>query len=543
MAEKRFDANYTFKFNSIPFQNLFSPNQLRIDNWNKIINQLSAQGNNLSWYLQKLDTFLFGTKFETVYPQETEEGFLQYLALKVHTNESDLKGSLNKINTINSTLTNHTKLLDDFLLRIIELEKTDNSHLLDLINAKVDSTYVDQRVSESVNTLEISLIKASTEYTNEKLSEAKKYTDNQIVDINISIDSLNSNTVAGIKVIDNPTAEEITNKVKPYLGTSAQVDTGTGVGQIPTIQNDGKLPKSIIPISDALIRGGYITRVNDTEALITPSEKFLEKYPEVGDEEVYINTETTAYKDVYFVVRNVTDATVLGIPKCNSKDWIVADGTLGFSKIDNNENVESVNGKTGEVIINAKDTILENYATSELDDNNIYPTDSAQTGISKLDKRVKTLEAKSSEALPNVVLEIANLDALTASEQAIIINKIKAITNNLTTDLDTTKFNEVVLRNDVGTESNPDLRQYSLVSYEHKKSDPTYYKFTFNLDDNTEYELFISQDLTVSVQKLEFAKKEDVDSIQTILDEIEDLVDELNGDSEVLLNDILGEDI
>lgn len=354
---------------------------------------------------------------------------------------------------------------------------------------------------------EIDSLSAEDTRINEKITSIEREIGNLVIGADFVP---KTRTIAEISLENNITKQELVEAIISLFGSAAQVDTGYTANTIPVIQNDGKLPKNIIPINDGLIYGGAIESVGNYEAIVYPSDAFIVKYPDTPtDDTITINRETTEYTDVYFVVQGAASEgdTILGIEGVQNGDWIIANAERGFLKIDNVDAVKSVNGMLGVVVIKPKDLILENYSTSELDDNNIYPTDSAQTGISKLDARTKELEEKVSVALPNVVLEIANLDVLTASEQDIIIEQIKSITNDLTTDLDTTKFSEVVLRNDVGTTEAPDLRQYSLVSYEHKKSDPTYYKFTFNLDDNTEYELFIRQDLTVSVNKLEFATK------------------------------------
>lgn len=232
MAEKRFDANYTFKFNSVPFQNLFSPNQLRIDNWNKIVNQLSAQGNNLSQYLVNLNNWLFGT-VTISYSTEGSIGFLQDL-------DNRIKENLSKIN---------------------------------------------------INT-----------------------------------------------------------------------------GDITTLKDD------------------------------------------------------------------VTE-------------------------------------------LNAK------------------------------------LEEKVFESLPNIIFHIKDLSSPTSSEITTIANIVNSITNNFKQDVNLSAYSDILLSNDNSTSDRPDIRVYSLSSYEHKILDPTYYKFTFNLDDNVEYELIVYVDYTVATRTLEFVKKSDLDKI------------------------------
>lgn len=486
-------------------------------------------------------------------------------------------------------------------------------------------------ISTTIATIrgQIDSLNAEDTRINEKITSIEREIGNLVIGADFVP---KTRTIAEISLENNITKQELVEAIISLFGSAAQINTGITPNTIPVIGNDGKLPKNIIPINDGLIYGGAIESVGDYEAIVYPSNAFIVKYPDTPtDDTITINRETTDYSDVYFVVQGASSEgdTILGIEGVQNGDWIIANAERGFLKIDNVDAVKSVNGMLGNVLIKLKDLILENYTTSELDDNNIYPTDSAQTGISKLDKRVKTLEEKETESLPNVVLEIKDLDAPTASEQAIIINKIKELTNNFTTDLDTTKFNEIVLKNDKtttttiqgglkslqgakvtvpagwvcaanygefnleGTLNNktfnqngslnflighnadekvvsnyvtifnsdfipvdfgnsviltfnitggsdasnesliewlqlnnatitggvyeegetittPDVRQYSLVSYEHKVSDPTYYKLTFNLDNNTEYEIIIGADETVGIIKTEFARKSDI---------------------------------
>lgn len=140
MAEKRFDANYTFRFNSVPFQNLFSPNQLRIDTWNRIINQLSAQGNNLSQYLVNLNNWLFGTTTIS-YSSEDNTGFLQDLDKRIKENLNKISTNTSAINTINSTLQSHTVRIDD-------LEGYDSYNTVEITRIKSELVNLNTKVDE-----------------------------------------------------------------------------------------------------------------------------------------------------------------------------------------------------------------------------------------------------------------------------------------------------------------------------------------------------------------------------------------------------------
>lgn len=231
---------------------------------------------------------------------------------------------------------------------------------------------------------------------------------NRIVSLEQEIGSLvigadfvpKTRTIAEISLENDITKQALVEAIISLFGSAAQVNTGYTPNTIPVIQNDGKLPKNIIPINDGLIYGGAIESVGDYEAIVYPSNAFLVKYPDTPtDDTITINRETTDYSDVYFVVQGASSEgdTILGIEGVQNGDWIIANAERGFLKIDNVDAVKSVNGMLGVVVIKPKDLILENYSTSELDDNNIYPTDSVQTGISKLDKRVKTLEAKETD--------------------------------------------------------------------------------------------------------------------------------------------------
>lgn len=653
MAEKRFDANYTFKFNSVPFQNLFSPNQLRIDNWNKIVNQLSAQGNNLSQYLVSLNNWLFGTTTIS-YSTEDNTGFLQDLdnrikenLRKININAGAINNNASAINTINSTLNSHANRIEDLegstnnnALEITEIYRQLGSHNtaignhtseLDILTRDLNS------LKESILGLQSDIdSKADPAYVNNKVSESKTEIIGMIpAEVAKSVnDSIKDITVADIPITENITATQLRGKIIDE-NSGANYTVGNASGMIPVIGNDGKLPASIIPI-EGLLLGGFISRVSDTEATVRTTDKFVDKYPNAGAT-ISITTDTTEYSEVYFVVENATNVTILGIPNCNSKDWIVANGTQGFGKIDNTESVVSVNGKVGNVVIDPTNLTLKEYEAYDKQEA-VQSGDTVQTAIGKVERRIINLEDKPSEKLPDVVLEIKDLNAPTISEQVSIINKIKELTNNFTTDLDKTKFNEIVLKNDkttvtttegalkslqgatikipsgwscssgfgvfnitaenlyvdnqeysegsigygialgympdfetgeligyvntlsfnmnygwgFGPFSNgssfkisnitggsdvtntkfinwvrsvngtitggvyeegetiitPDVRQYSLVSYEHKVSDPTYYKFTFNLDNNTEYEIIIGADETVGVTSKTFISEE-----------------------------------
>lgn len=133
--------------------------------------------------------------------------------------------------------------------------------------------------------------------------------------------------------------------------------------------------------------------------------------------------------------------------------------------------------------------------------------------IQGLDSRVETLEGQESADLPNIIFHIKDLSAPTENEKITIANIVKSVTNDFKEDVNLSAYSDVLLFNNKGASGQPDIRVYSLSSYEHKILDPTYYKFTFNLDDNVEYELIVYTDYIVETRMLEFVKKEDLDKV------------------------------
>lgn len=73
-----FIPDYTFIFNGIALQSKTSPNSLTVAEWNRVVNSLSAQTNNLTQYIVNLHKFLFGESPTSTLPI-TEEGLLHAL--------------------------------------------------------------------------------------------------------------------------------------------------------------------------------------------------------------------------------------------------------------------------------------------------------------------------------------------------------------------------------------------------------------------------------------------------------------------------------
>lgn len=257
---------------------------------------------------------------------------------------------------------------------------------------------------------EIDSLSSEDTRINEKITSIER----EIGNLAIGADFVpKTRTIAEISLENDITKQQLVEAIISLFGSAAQVNTGITPNTIPVIGNDGKLPNNIIPINDGLIYGGAIESVGDYEAIVYPSNAFIVKYPDTPtDDTITITRETTDYTDVYFVVQGASSEgdTVLGIEGVQNGDWIIANAERGFLKIDNVDAVKSVNGMLGVVVIKPKDLILENYTTSELDDNNIYPTDSAQTGISKLDKRVKVLEESTAKKgdIPTKTSQLTN---------------------------------------------------------------------------------------------------------------------------------------
>lgn len=166
MAEKRFDANYTFKFNSVPFQNLFSPNQLTVNNWNNIVNQLAIQSNNSSRYLKELDTWLFGSGHIS-YTPENFEGFLQHLVTRITDNLNKINSNISSIDDIVNTLNNTLETIGD----LDKLNTFNKNTIVSALN-ELHSTKVEKVDGKGLST---------NDYSNEekqKVNQAYNYSTN-----------------------------------------------------------------------------------------------------------------------------------------------------------------------------------------------------------------------------------------------------------------------------------------------------------------------------------------------------------------------------
>lgn len=399
--------------------------------------------------------------------------------------------------------------------------RTALNEILNLMSNYIESVKITADTNKS-NIAAISTTIANIRSEIDSLSAEDTRINEKITSIEREIDILaigadfvpKTRKIAEISLENDITKQSLVEAIISLFGSAAQVNTGVTPNTIPVIGNDGKLPKNIIPINDGLIYGGAIESVGDYEALVYPSDAFMVKYPNTPtDDSITITRETTEYTDVYFVVQGASSEgdTILGIEGVQNGDWIIANAERGFLKIDNVDAVKSVNGMLGNVEIKPKDLILENYATSELDDNNIYPTDSAQTGISKLDKRVKVLQESTAKKAPDVIFNVSSFETLTASEKALIVEKIKSITNNFNTDLVYESFNDIKLQYYNNTvEPVETIRTYSLVGYEYIEANKFYYKFTFNLSENTELILTVADTEEVTIQTIKFAKEGDI---------------------------------
>ena len=73
-----FIPDYTFIFNGIALQSKTSPNSLTVAEWNRVVNSLSAQTNNLTQYIVNLHKLLFGDSTTSILPI-TEKGLLHAL--------------------------------------------------------------------------------------------------------------------------------------------------------------------------------------------------------------------------------------------------------------------------------------------------------------------------------------------------------------------------------------------------------------------------------------------------------------------------------
>ena len=73
-----FIPDYNFIFNGIALQSKTSPNSLTVAEWNRVVNSLSAQTNNLTQYIVNLHKLLFGNSTTSILPI-TEEGLLHAL--------------------------------------------------------------------------------------------------------------------------------------------------------------------------------------------------------------------------------------------------------------------------------------------------------------------------------------------------------------------------------------------------------------------------------------------------------------------------------
>lgn len=134
----------------------------------------------------------------------------------------------------------------------------------------------------------------------------------------------------------------------------------TGANNLVQLDGEGKLALSVMPstVLGQMIYGGTFNAMTQVATLTSNAKALLG----VTADTITLTNDTTEpggyviNEGIYYIV-NVggSFADIL----YNSKDWVISTGS-GWSKVDNTEQVESVNGHTGVVVITKNDVDLGN---------------------------------------------------------------------------------------------------------------------------------------------------------------------------------------
>ena len=202
------------------------------------------------------------------------------------------------------------------------------------------------------------------------------------------------------------------------LGDSAQLDVGTLEGQIPVLGANGQLPKSTIP---PYATGTYVGSVR-TKALLTSLTT-----AEIGDWAKVTSDDDYNNNGVYIL--NGTAPEVL-------TNWVQMVGPA---------NVESVNGKSGRVVLDKEDIGLANVDnTSDADKPISTATQSA------LDGKVDKVSGKGLSTNDYTTAEKTKLSGIASGAQVNVIEVIKLDGVAMTVSNKAVNFNSSTFKGEKG---------------------------------------------------------------------------------------------
>lgn len=131
---------------------------------------------------------------------------------------------------------------------------------------------------------------------------------------------------------------------KPTLGTAAALDAGSASG-VATLGGDGKVPTAQLPaavLGAASYQGTWNATTN------SPA----------------IPAAASGNKGYYYKVATAGTTTIDGISEWAVGDWIISNGAT-WDKVDNTEQVSSVAGRTGAVVLTKTDVGLSNVPNTD----------------------------------------------------------------------------------------------------------------------------------------------------------------------------------
>jgi hypothetical protein len=143
------------------------------------------------------------------------------------------------------------------------------------------------------------------------------------------------------------------------------------------------------------------------------------------------------------------------------------------------------------------------------------------TNIAEESKKLAEDIIKSLEDMPdeqpvmnNIILNVSDLQSISTEEKENIISQLSVVSNNFTTEFDTTLFNEILLNNN--------NKISALLRYEYSSTDTVRYKLFFHTGSKN-YILGITKDLDIAIDEIIYAKQEDLPDVSNFITEIPDV--------------------
>lgn len=143
------------------------------------------------------------------------------------------------------------------------------------------------------------------------------------------------------------------------------------------------------------------------------------------------------------------------------------------------------------------------------------------TNIAEESKKLAEDIIKSLEDMPdeqpvmnNIILNVSDLQSISTEEKETIIAQLSVVSNNFTTEFDTTLFNEILLNNN--------NKISALLRYEYNTNNTVKYKLVFNIG-SKDYILSITKDLDIAIDEIIYAKQEDLPDVSNFITEIPDV--------------------